>query len=524
VSGRGSLEPPVLLGVDLGTRTTRVVAFDRGGRRLALASRPTLSEWRGEDSADYDPDTLYATVEACLAEVIAAVPSGVPIAGLAVASVGESCVLVDAAGQATAPALVWFDRRTEEAARAIEKRIGRRRVFALTGHRVDPTFGLCKMTWMRESWPEAFARAKLVLNIADWIAFRLTGVAATDLTLASRTLALDVRQRLWSSEILAALGFAQHLFAPLKPSGAALGAMRESISSALGMAKAPIVAVGGHDHLCGLFAADATKAGVLLDSMGTAEALLLATQAPLDDPAILAQGFFQGAISTHRDLSYIGGGINSSGGAIEWFRALVGGPSHEALIAEAEAVAPGSGGVVFLPHLAYAPPPEPDTHARGAFVGLSASSDRASLYRAILEGLALQVRRMVEALAALPGVGRPRQIRVIGGNSRNDLFLSIKASALETPLHVVDEPEATALGAALLGGIGAGVWTDLDAACADLDRTTRVIEPEPRAALYYGEYCENAFVRLQSALRPIHRNLADRQASEAAPEKTPGET
>jgi xylulokinase len=524
VSGRGSLEPPALLGVDLGTQTTRVVAFDRRGRRVAAASRPTLSERRGDDSADYDPETLFATVEACLAETVAALPSGVPIAGVAVASVGESCVLVDAAGLATAPALVWFDRRTEAAARAIERRIGRERLFALTGHRVDPTFGLCKMTWMRDNWPESFARAKLVLNIADWIAFRLTGVAATDLTLASRTLALDIRQRRWSGEILAALGFAQDLFAPLRPSGAALGAMRGSISSALGFPTAPIVAVGGHDHLCGLFAADAMKAGVLLDSMGTAEALLLATPAPLDDPAILAQGFFQGAISAHRDLSYIGGGINSSGGAIEWFRALIGGVAREALIAEAAAIGPGSGGVIFLPHLAYAPPPEPDIFARGAFVGLTGASDRASLYRAVLEGLALQVRRMVDALAALPGVGRPSQIRVIGGNSRNDLFLSIKASALGAPLLVVDEPEATALGAALLGGIGAGVWTDLDAACAGLDRTTRVIEPEPQAALYYGELCENAFGRLQTALRLIDRSFADRQASETAPEGAPGET
>ncbi|HXW20407.1 MAG TPA: FGGY family carbohydrate kinase [Roseiarcus sp.] len=508
---RAVLDPPALLGVDLGTQTVRAVAFDRRGRRLAAAGRPTPSVRRGEESADYDPDALFAIVEACLSEVVAALPKGVPVAGLAVASVGESCVLVDDEGRATAPALVWFDRRTEEAARAIEARIGEERLFALTGHRVDPTFGLCKMAWMREAWPDAFARAKVVLNIADWIAFRLTGLAATDFTLASRTLALDLRRRRWSSEILEALGFAPELLAPLKPNGAALGPMRRSISGALGFAEPPIVAVGGHDHLCGLFAADAARAGVLLDSMGTAEALLLATSAPLGDPSVLAQGFFQGAIGALGELFYIGGGINSSGGAIEWVRALIGGGSHEALIAEAAAVEPGGRGLIFLPHLAYAPPPEPDIHARGAFVGLSAASDRASLYRAVLEGLALQARRMIDALAAVPGVGWPSQIRVIGGNSRNDLLLSIKASALNAPLLVLDEPEATALGAALLGGLGAGLWPDLDGACAELDRPMRVIEPELGAARFYAEFYESQFLGLQTALRPIHRDFADRR-------------
>ena len=500
------VEPPVLLGVDLGTQTTRVVAFDRRGRRLVAASRPTISHRRGDEGADYHPDELFAAVEDCLAETVAGLPRGVPIAGLAIASVGESCVLVDAQGRATAPALVWFDRRTEDAGRIIEAKIGRERLFALTGHRVDPTFGLCKLWWMREHWPEAFAKARRVLNVADWIAFRLSGVAATDLTLASRTLALDAHQRRWSEEILDELGFAPTLFARLTPSGAALGPMTRSISNKLGFAKPPIVAVGGHDHLCGLYAAAAAEAGVLLDSMGTAEAILLATPAPLKDPAILAQGFFQGAVATHRELSYIGGGLNASGGAIEWFRTLIGGAAHEALIAEAETVRPGSDGVVFLPHLAYAPPPEPDTNARGAFVGLTSSAGRASLYRAVLEGLALQVKRMVEALAALPGVGSPRQIRVIGGNSRNALFLSIKANAFGAPLIVMDEPEATALGAALLGGVGAGVWPDLDAAYKGLDRQERVVEPDPRATQFYAEFYERTFRGLQAELRSIHEN------------------
>ncbi len=151
---------------------------------------------------------------------------------------------------------------------------------------------------------------------------------------------------------------------------------------------------------------------------------------------------------------------------------------------------------------------EPDTEARGAFIGLTKESSRASLYRAVLEGLCLQMRRMTEAIATLPGVGGPREIRVIGGGSRNPLLLSIKASVLGEPILVMDETESTALGAALLGGVAAGVWPNLDAAVAGLKRRERLVEPEPQWAKFYAESYERAFRGLQSTLQPTHKALA----------------
>lgn len=513
---RRMIDGPVLLGVDVGTQSIRVLAFTARGDHLATASRPTPSRPRGESGADYDPDELFATVETCLREIVNALPQGAPVAGLAVASVGETMVLVGADGRAAAPALAWFDRRTEQAAQAIEKRIGGARLFELTGHRLDPTLSLCKLWWMRETRPDAFARATRVLNVADWIAYRLTGVAAADFTLASRTLALDIKARRWSAEILDALGFDHRLFAPIKPNGAPLGSVRADLSAALGFAKPPVVGVGGHDHLCGLFAAGAARPGALLDSMGTAEAILRATERPLIDARVDEQGFIQGAIGAARDLFYLGGAIYSSGGAVEWLRGLYGGVSRDALIAEAKAAPPGSGGIVFLPHLAYAAAPEPDLEARGAFIGLSGRSSRASLYRAVLEGLSLQVRRMSEAIAALPGIGPPREIRIIGGSSRNPLFQSIKASVLGAPIMVMDEAESTALGAALLGGVAAGLWPDLDAAAAGLEGRFHIVEPEPAWIDFYAELYEKVFRNLQATLKPANNQLAILEAKAAS--------
>jgi xylulokinase len=247
----------------------------------------------------------------------------------------------------------------------------------------------------------------------------------------------------------------------------------------------------------------------MLDSMGTAEAALLVTAAPQREPAVLLHGFIQGAVATHRALCYLGGTNNSCGGAIEWFRAVAGNPPHATLIAEAGAVPPGSQGVVFLPHLVYGPPPDPDTASRGAFIGLTAHVTRAALYRAVLEGLALQMRVMLEAMAALPGITLPSEIRAIGGNARNPLFMQIKADVYGRPVTVVDEPEASALGAALLGGVAAGLWPDLDAALAALDRRDHVVQPQREQVERYDALRTSVFQPLFATLRATNHALAD---------------
>jgi xylulokinase len=362
---------------------------------------------------------------------------------------------------------------------------------------------------MKERWPEALKRARRVLCIADWIAFRLSGEAATDFTLASRTLCLDLKKRRWAEGLVADAGIEPTLLPPLNASGSPLAAVRREILDRTGLAGNPVVAVGGHDHLVGSYAAGLTRPGMVLDSVGTAEALLMVSERPLMDEEILRRGYVQGAMETHRPLSYLGATMNSSGGAVEWLRTLIGAVPHETLVDEARAAGPGSAGVVFLPHLAYAPPPAPDIAARGAFIGLAASNGRGAVYRAVLEGIAMQAGRMVDGLVALPGVGCPREYRLIGGSSRNPLLLSIKAAVFDAPVVVIDQPEATALGAALLAGIAAGLWPDLDAALPGIERREHVVEPDPEWVAIYAEIRGRVFDPLQDALKPFNEGIVN---------------
>ena len=431
-------DAPVVIGVDIGSTSIKAIAFDIHGRKVAAASRPTPMI-RTETGGEYHPDAIFETATAVLAEV-GKILGGRPAAGIAATSIGESCVLVDAQGRALVPSIAWFDRRTGHQADAIVRRIDQERIFAITGIGVEFIFTLTKLLWMRAHWPDAIARAQRVLMMADWIAYRLSGVAATDPTLASRTLYYDIRGHRWSDQLLALAGLAADFPAPLMPCGAPLGPVRPEILAATGLAGAPLVAVGGHDHIVGAIASGLNRPGTVVDSVGTAEGVILATTAPLRSLETTRRGYVQGAIEPGR-VYCLAGSLFSSGGAMDWVRSVTGGTDQAALAGAAAKVPPGSHGVIFLPHLANGPPPKPDEKARGAFLGLSAATGPADLYRAVVEGVAMQARMMLDGMASLPGVRPPQELRLTGGVTRNRLFVEIKAAVFGRRLILVDEPE-----------------------------------------------------------------------------------
>jgi xylulokinase len=362
-----------------------------------------------------------------------------------------------------------------------------------------------------------FAKVRRVLNMADWIAFRLCGEAATDASLASRTLCMDLRTRAWSLPLLEAVELDPALLPPIFASGTALGRVRPEIMAATGLPGRPIVGVGGHDHVVGGFAAGSARPGCLLDSMGTAEALFLTVAAPVLAPGVRSGGYAQGVMGADRPLAYLGSGLDSSGGAVEWLRRLLGdAPSRQTVEQEAASVPPGSGGVCFVPHLLYSTPPHWDVAARGAFVGLTTGTGRGALFRSILEGLAMEARLVIDAIAALPGLGPPEDLRVIGGSTRNQLLMQIKASVMGRPLTVVGEQEATGLGGALLGGLAAGLWPGLDAALAGIVQDRNTVQPVTDWVPRYQALYEQVHRRLYSALRPINHALTALQSMPGA--------
>ena len=320
---------------------------------------------------------------------------------------------------------------------------------------------------------------------------------------------LDLQQRTWATPLLEAAGIPSTLLPPPVASATALGCVRPEVAAATGLPADCVVGVGGHDHVCGLIAAGADRPGVLLDSLGTAEALSFVSEAPLTDPALGWDGFNQGVIEVDRPLYYVFGGLPTAAASVEWFRALYAGVDHATLIAEADAAPAGSDGVLFLPHLRLGSPPFPDPIGRGAFLGLSAATSRGALFRALLEGIALDGANILKAMQKHLGIDAPERILAIGGSTRNHVLMRLKATAYGTPIAVLDLPDTTCLGAALLGGLAAGVFDDLADARSRLTVPVRLVQQDPGWSEGQRVQRQLIYAAAYSALRPLHARLLD---------------
>jgi xylulokinase len=499
----------LIAGVDAGTTRIRALVFTPDGRVIAESSRSTAIERPRPGWAEHDAEALWRGMCGALLDATARTERPDRIRGIAVASVGEAFVALDQEGRPTCPVIAWYDERPSAQLARLAAAIGKERLYALTGLAADPTFSLCKLLWLKDHQPDALARTRLWLNVAHYLAWRLCGVPGADLSLASRSLALDLHARRWAEDLIRELGLSPAMFAEIRPCGQRLGTVSADAAAATGLSTECVVGVAGHDHLMGALATGSLAPGVLLDSMGSAEGLTLALAASSTDPEIGRRGYSQGVVEVEQPIPYVFGGFPTSGAAVEWFRALFGREApHAQLIAEAEAVPPGCHGLTFVPDLRGRLSPTPDPLARGAWFGIGADVSRGALYRALLEGLAFEARQTVDALTELPGLPRIDTVRAIGGNSRNRLLLAIKAAVYDRPIAAAAMPEATALGAALLGGRAAGIFPDLPTAVAGLGARYSTAAPRADWVALYDAHHRRVYRPAYARLRPLHHAAA----------------
>lgn len=476
----------LLLGIDVGTTNCKALVFDQAGQLHAAGSVPTPATYPQPGWVEYDPAALWSAVVLVVRAALAQIDPA-RICGVAVASMAEAGLLVGSAGEPLHPIIGWDDSRSDGYYRAWRARFGADQFYPITGNRPNPVFGLFKLLWLREHAPEAYAAAARWLHVSDYIALRLCGVQATDYSLATRTMLLDLPRLRWSAEMIDAAGLRTNLLPELVASGTRLGGVLPAAAAATGLPAGIAVGCGGHDHSCGALAAGVYASSVALDSMGTAEVAFLPLAGLPLEPAAPGPVCSFGA-HVVPGVGYAARGIRSSGSAVAWAaQALGAGADRDRLQAAAAGAPVGSCGVFFLPHLA--------PIDRGGFAGLTAAAGPAELARAVYEGLAYEWRRNLELIERAAGV-RAEQIRVIGGGSRDGLWLQIKADVLGRPLHVLEQAESVALGAALLGGMAAGVYRDAADAAERVERPYHLAWPEPARADWYAGAYSSVYLQL----------------------------
>ena len=497
----------VVLGLDVGTTNVKCLAIDESGTVAAQAIERTPISYPKPGWTDFEPNEIWKSACRTIRVVVSQLESRDAVRGIAVASLAESVVPVNADGEPLAPAIAWFDLRTAAEYALICDRIGYDRLFQVSGLNPDPMFGICKVLWVKHHNPRAFQDARYWLNLADYIAFRLSGIPATDPSLACRTLAYNLRQGNWERSFLEEIGIEPSSFPPVLRSGTPLGAVTASAAKETDLPKTTIVSVGAHDHICGAFAASGFGREILVDSIGSSEMLLTVSDQPNFNPSTVQHGLAQGAIWIDRPMCYLTGGIFTAGSAIDWFRRELGGNADFGeLIAEAESVEHGV--PFFLPHLVRSLTPCPDTQVSGAFIGLKPTTTRAHMFRAVLEGLAFEARAIVDAMVMIDGRPRPTRIITFGATLQNRLLAQIKADIYGSPLTINPIREAVSFGAALLAGIGSGVFADAGQAVSMARRHEIDLDPDPerskRLLSCYEEVYRELFGQLQLINHRVH--------------------
>jgi xylulokinase len=484
------------------------VEEEEGLHLAGASSRPTTTRRAPAGYFYYDPEELWQTVAVVIREIV--LPAGVSrIAAVGIASMAETGLFVDRwSGAPRSVLLPWFDTSATlypQLSRRLADSRARTRRFSRTGIRPSFKNSLAKILWLRAQ-DESLAEGTVWLSAADYIAFRLSGQMSTDYSLAGRTFAFRIDQKTWDEDWLQEFGLGSELFPRLMQSGAPVGVCGRESASQTGLAEGTPVSIAGHDHVCAAFAAGAIKPGLVFDSIGTAETLVGAL-----DVRALGETEYQSGLAYGCHVSqgrfYWMGGLSASGGSVEWVRSILGDPplaypELESLAASAPA---GPTGILYFPYLSGSGSPHSDPEVRGAFVGLEASHGRAALLKAVLEGTAYEmefIRRAAEEAIGL----KIEAIIAAGGGTRNRHWMQIKADVSGCRLEVPPMPEATLLGAALLAGLGSGVFADEQSALAARPvSTSETILPDASRNQAYRTIFEQGYLPLQAPLRGSER-------------------
>jgi len=481
----------------------RAILYDGDGRIVHVYQRDNAPEYFDDGRVEQAPQAWAGILADSLAAcVVAAREGGVEIAGISVTAQRSSVIPVDADGVPLHPAIMWQDRRTAELARELQAHDAL--VYGKTGLKISPVFSALKMLWFRRERPELWRRTHKMIGIQDWVLYLLSGRYVTDHTFGSRTNLFDLRARQWDDALLDLFGVERRMLCDLVEPGAVVGGLTPAMAAATGLpAGLPVVSAGG-DQQCAALGLGLFSPHRAVSNTGTGSYLIGHADHPVFDEAMrLACN-----ASAVPGAYIVEAAVLTSGAIYRWCRdAFYGEASFDALNAEAAAAPAGANGLLLLPHFKGSGAPYWDPQARGAFYNLTLSTTRGEMARAILEGIAVEMKgglALVERLC-----GRVDSVSVSGGLARSDLFNQIQSDVFDRPVERFANNEATSLGAWIAGAVAVGLESSYPAAFARAARpeASRQYHPETSQRALYERQCRRSEALYQALASPALREL-----------------
>ncbi len=499
----------LLLAHDLGTSGNKATLFNTEGRLLASKTVPYNTFYSNVTWAEQDPyawwEAVCSSTRAILSEHRAEDIGVVAFSGQMM-----GCLPVDAQGTPLKNHIIYSDQRAEKQTEELVERIDSQRVFEITGHRASPSYAIEKLMWLRDNEPKIYRNTYKMLNAKDYINFRLTGRMVTEYNDASGTNALDLKLLTWSEEIIEAAQVDNTKFPDLISSIGIVGEVTSSAAEATGLRKGTLVVSGAGDGGCATVGIGSVRPGITYNYIGSSSWISTTSTEVLKDPEM------QNFTWAHPVPGYVQpcGTMQTAGSSYAWLKEQLGtweieeahrqGVNPYKLLDEMAENSPvGANGVLFLPYLLGERSPRWNPNAKGAFIGLTLERTKADMYRAVLEGITLNLSLILDVMKTQVPI---TEMRVLGGGPKGRLWQQILADVYGMPILVPNYlEEATSMGAAVIGGVGAGLLDSFDCIDQFIQFTSRV-EPNPEHVSRYREI-RPLFDEAYHLLRPLFSKL-----------------
>lgn len=487
-----------IAGIDIGTTACKVSLYGADGTFI----REEETEYRAGGNLgpfEMDLEAVFAAVADILRRMA---PDCDGLAAIGVTSFGETAALLDENDKPLMNAMLYTDPRGAQEASQVAEGLGTLHVASITGLTPNPMYTLPKLMWVKQHEPGLFSRIRKILLVEDYIVYRLSGVRQIDYSLASRTMAFDVRHRCFSEEILAFAGIERELFSTPVPSGTVAGPLRDSIAVELGLPRGTLVVSVAHDQVSACVGAGVLAPGEAVDSSGTVECITPVFRG-FPDPERIQKGGYPVVPFLHAD-TYATYAFSYTGGALlKWFRDEMKGASGDSGFYRKMDARLGEdpSGLMALPHFAGAGTPYMNPEALGAIVGLSVRHTDVDVYRALMEGIVYEMRVNLEALNEA-GIHLDR-LFAAGGGAKSAVWLQMKADILRLPIVSLGTAQCGTLGSIMLSGVACGAYTDLAQAADALVKPGRTYLPDENRHEAYREVY-GRYRKLYAALQNVY--------------------
>ncbi|WP_294158926.1 xylulokinase [uncultured Selenomonas sp.] len=502
-----------LIGVDLGTSATKTVLFDEAGQVITSAAQeyPLLQPENGW--AEQDPhDWRDATTATIRAVVKTSGVAAADIKGIGISGQMHGLVMLDEKDEVIRPSIIWCDQRTGEECKEITERVGLDRLMAITANPALTGFTASKILWVRNHEPKNYARCRHILLPKDYVRFTMTGVFATDVSDASGMQLLDIPKRAWSQEVLDKLDIPREWLPEVYESPEVTGHLTKAFAEATGLTEETVVVGGAGDNAAAAVGTGVVREGRAFTTIGTSGVVF----AHMNAPHIDTKGRVHTFCCAVPGAWHVMGVTQAAGLSLRWFRDNLaecykrreketGIDAYAFMNHDVAEVPRGSRRLIYLPYLMGERTPHLDPDCRGVFFGLSAIHTKQDMMRAVMEGVSYSLCDCQEILREMQV--NTKAMMACGGGARSEVWRQMLADMYGCPVQTIRAKEGPALGAAILAGVGAGVFPDVVTACERLIEPDAVCRPDAAAHAYY-EKGHKLYQKLYASLKDSFQDLA----------------